>query len=591
MGLLQKGIETYNAMESRAGVLTAGEEPLAPICHICARAAIEISLDKDGKFVQAQKTDQKIIIPVTEKSAGRTSAPEPHPLCDQVGYLCGTDKKKRKQYLEQLQRWRDNSTKGKAKLSAVYTYVESGTMLNDLLEAGLIALDEKGRVKNEKDLICWRVAGLGDRDSAVWTDRELQEGYAEYYLLGLNQNEYVISMISGERETPASQHLKGVFSLAGNAKIISSNDSTNFTYRGRFLSSEEALSIGYVDSQKSHNALKWIITNQGVVIGNRVFVCWNPEGNRIPQPLLPILKQNELKRVPTEYKRDLQKIILGFKNSLPQGSEVVIASLEAATSGRLAVTYYGELQGSDFLDRLKYWDETCCWFDNRWGTSSPSLRDIVRYAFGVQRGSEEKANVEVDDGIMQQQMQHLLVSRIEKAAFPADIMRALVQNNSRPGSYNSRNRERLLFITCAVIRKYRSDRFKEEWDMALEPEKKDRSYQYGRLLAILEKAERDTYETGKERDPNAIRMQSVFVQRPAYATKIIIDQLKNAYYPRLNPGQKAYYEKLIGEVMLILSEFDDTEYNKPLGETYLLGYYLQKNALYTKKETKQEEDE
>ena len=127
--------------------------------------------------------------------------------------------------------------------------------------------------------------------------------------------------------------------------------------------------------------------------------------------------------------------------------------------------------------------------------------------------------------------------------------------------------------------------------MALEPEKKDRSYQYGRLLAVLEKAERDTYETGKERDPNAIRMQSVFVQRPAYATKIIIDQLKNAYYPRLNPGQKAYYEKLIGEVMLILSEFDDTEYNKPLGETYLLGYYLQKNALYTKKETKQEEDE
>ena len=43
--------------------------------------------------------------------------------------------------------------------------------------------------------------------------------------------------------------------------------------------------------------------------------------------------------------------------------------------------------------------------------------------------------------------------------------------------------------------------------MALEPEKQDRSYQYGRLLAVLEKAERDTYSSDETREPNAIRMQ------------------------------------------------------------------------------------
>lgn len=119
--------------------------------------------------------------------------------------------------------------------------------------------------------------------------------------------------------------------------------------------------------------------------------------------------------------------------------------------------------------------------------------------------------------------------------------------------------------------------------MALEEYRKDRSYQFGRLLAIMEKIEKDTYESDEEREANAIRMQTVFVQRPGYATKIILGQLKNVYYPKLPPGLRGYYDKMIGQIMEIISAFDE-EYNKSLSETYLLGYYLQKNALYTKKE-------
>ena len=125
--------------------------------------------------------------------------------------------------------------------------------------------------------------------------------------------------------------------------------------------------------------------------------------------------------------------------------------------------------------------------------------------------------------------------------------------------------------------------------MALEPEKKDRSYQFGRLLAVLEKAERDAFDTDEKREPNAMRMQALFVKRPMHAAKIIIEQLKNAYYPRLTPGARSYYDKLIGEIMLALSEYPDSERGKPLGETYLMGYYLQKTALYTKRESKEEE--
>ena len=127
--------------------------------------------------------------------------------------------------------------------------------------------------------------------------------------------------------------------------------------------------------------------------------------------------------------------------------------------------------------------------------------------------------------------------------------------------------------------------------MALVPDKKDRSYQFGRLLAVLEKAERDTYDRDDKREPNAIRMQNVFVQRPGYASMIVINQVKNAYYPRLSPGQRVYYESLIGQIMQVISESGDSEYDKPLQETYILGYYLQKNEFYTKKEKESEENE
>ena len=591
MGLMQKAVETYDAMEHLVGVMEEEKEPLAPIGHMCTKASIEITIDEEGHFVQARAIDQRIIIPVTEESSGRTSGAKAHPLCDQLDYVSGINEEKRELYLIQLNDWRKQADN--RKLDAVYDYVRRGSMLQDLSQAGLVKFDNEHKLKNHKDMVCWRVVGLDLEGTALFADSELHKSYIDYYLQKISSGKKVISMISGETSTEAVQHLKGVFSRAGNAKIVSSNDNINFTYRGRFLDPEEALTISYIDSQKGHNALKWLITNQSVSFGDRGFICWNPQGIQIPKPTSPLFRSADetKKRTPSEYKSDLYKAVTGMKNRLPETAEVVITSFEAATSGRLAITYFNQLKGSDFLDRLRDWDETCCWFDNRWGTSAPGIPEIVRYAFGVQRGNEENSRVELDDRLMSQYVQQLLACRLEKRQFPISVMRAMVERTSRPESYNQRNRSRLLFNTCAVVRKYRKDRFKEEWDMALEPDKKDRSYQFGRLLAVLEKAERDTYDRDDKREPNAIRMQSVFVQRPGYASMIVINQVKNAYYPRLSPGQRVYYESLIGQIMQVISESGDSEYDKPLQETYILGYYLQKNEFYTKKEKESEENE
>lgn len=114
----------------------------------------------------------------------------------------------------------------------------------------------------------------------------------------------------------------------------------------------------------------------------------------------------------------------------------------------------------------------------------------------------------------------------------------------------------------------------------------DLSYQFGRLLAIAEKAEKDTYQSDETREPYAIRMQTRFVQRPLHTFKEIQEHLKRSYYPRLSVGTRNYYETLIEEIFAEIAKEPEfqSKCNKPLKETYLVGYYLQKKNLYSGKE-------
>ena len=587
MGLLQKALETYEALEGLVGIYEDGkEEPLAPIGHIVTKAQIEVTINAEGTFVGAKQADkdQKIIIPVTEESSGRTSSPAAHPLCEQLGYLLGDDEVKFDLYINNLTRW-CQSAYAHPKAKTVLTYVQQRTLRSDLTNAGITP-------DKEKDMVCWRVLGFGISDrSAVWEDVDLMKAYSSYYL-SQKQGETNLCMLTGEDTHITWQHLKGAFSLNGNAKIISANDSANFTYRGRFAEPEEAASMGYLASQKAHNALKWLISTQGTIQGGRAFVCWNPQGRAVPQPTQPVQDQFEDEEDLFDYRnycQDLRRKLQGYQDKWQPEDQVIIAAFDAATTGRLAITYYNEMLGSDFLDRLAHWDETCCWKDNYHGIQSPLLYNIIAFAFGTPRG--ENGKVEPDEKLIAPQMQRLLSCRIDQASFPLDIMQALVNKAGNLQIYKT-NRNKLLCITCAVIRKYYIDHKKGEFKLALEPERMDRSYQWGRLLAVMEKIERDTYDPDEKREPNAIRMQSVFVKRPGYAFMVIMEQLKNAYYPRLHIALRTKYEKLISEIMeqIHLSLKETEEYGKPLTETYLPGYYLQKSALYTKKETEETEE-
>lgn len=607
MGLFQKAVETYDNMKSLAGAESEERKAaLAPIGFITTGVQIEITVTEDGEFRGAEqifdisedseekspKPKKKIIIPVTEKSLKRTNtaATSPHPLCDKLMYMCPENKESYEAYLEQLQDWCDSEF-ACPKIKAILKYVKKGTIQADIASVG--------KIKVKKDtFVCWRVLSTDCAEpEEVWKSRSVIDSYINYYQSKIDASpEKALCYVSGELIMPADKHPGGV--VPGNAKLISSDDKNNFTYRGRFADDSEALTVGFISSQKAHNALKWVVSNDGFRCGDRMFVCWNPKGKKTKNPfasLFPDFSEAEENPTPTNYRKILAKTVLGYKNNFKPEDETVTAVFEAASKGRLSVCYYSEMKAEDFLERLRFWDETTAWLYRRFGVApdlvkSPDLKSIIDAAYGVPRTIGENQAVETDEKVLAIAMQRLLLCRLEKAPFPADIMRSAVQKCSSLQLYDKLNREKQLFTTCAIIKKYIYDRFKEEWNMALEPEKKNRSYQFGRLLAVLEKAERDAFDNGEKREPNAIRMWSLFVKRPMYATTVIIEQLKNAYYPRLEPGKRGYYDKLIEGIMRVISEFPENEIGKPLGEEYLMGYYLQKDALYPKKNNDDNDD-
>lgn len=590
MGLLQKAVETYDVNAALIGEYRADKDPLAPIGHTLTNANIEITLDQGGRFLSARKVDKsepKILIPVTEDSAGRTSAPAAHPLCDQLKYLAPRHEKEWSLYVGALRDWAESDFSHPF-LHVILFYVQSRTILSDLLKSGVITDGF-----DEKQLICWRINGFDEEEPACWKNKNLFKAFINYYCDIIASRDEALCMVSGETVPIASQHPKGIIPINGNAKLISANDSSGFTYRGRFQEDWQAATIGYVASQKAHNAIRWLASEQSVrdFSGNRIFLCWNPQGTPIPRPMRRIRAADaELKRKPSDYRQALQSTLLSYrKDHHLKGTETaVLAAFDAATTGRLALTYYNEISLEQFLDRIESWDSHCCWYNGPYGIQAPNFFEIVECAFGIQRGN----SLEVDDKIQRQHLQRLLNCKVSGGVFPADIVKALMQRASMPQAYDEAIWRRIVFTACSTMQKYRFDTKQGGNEMAWELDKRDRSFQFGRLLAVMERGEADYYyKTQENRQTNAIKFMSEYRQRPWFVFERVNRQLHQAYLNRIDPWQANRYERLVGEIVGILGQFPEEELNMPLDDIYLMGYELQRNAFFTKNETDKSEME
>lgn len=627
MSWMSKALETYEANSHFAGKIREGEEPLLPIAHMVFKVQMEITIDQDGQFITASVLNPKncsTLIPVTEDSGGRTSGIAPHPLNDTLAFIAAdfgkysqTDNhNKYNAYMKGLKRW-CSSDYSHPKVEAVLAYVSKGKVIEDLVQAGCLELTADGWLANKKInnteygkvLVRFNVmdARHPEAVSATWEDNQLMSDYIDYYT-SIMSGKKDICYLTGKKAVIEQNHPKGIVAAKYGAKLLSSNDKSNFTFLGRFTEASEASVVSYVASQKAHAALSWLSRRQGVVIGRqdkRTYICWTSKGKRI-EPFHKNLEffehedSDDGPQTSEEYKEKIRKAFLGYEKELEDvHSDVSIIGLDAATTGRLSVTYYSELKGSDLLERIYYWENSCRWYyHNKTGKSiikTPNICQIVRCTFGTEQGN----SIELDDRFFKAQVERMVSCLIERSPLPYDLIHALYIKATSPELYKKWwNRENVLSTSCALTAKYYNEKYKtvekekgEKYTMKLDEDIRDTSYLFGRLFAYLEKAERDVLnEKGDKRETNALRLQFAFVSHPLFTWKVIESALI-PYYQQMDPEKERKYKNDIAEIVKKLYESFEgdinkakTQLNRPLKETYLLGYYLQREKLYSSKE-------
>lgn len=633
MSWIQKLFETYNNCEKMVGVgADDNEVSLLPICHTTQKAQIEIVLDHAGNFKKARvipKNEARTIIPCTESSGGRTSGESPHPLCDKLQYVAsdynkygGSRDSYFQSYVSLLTDWIDSEKNEKVKI--VYDYIKCGSLVQDLIERKILFLDEDGKLLKQRNVkkdnresldifdllpgrinkkgeienwqadafIRWVVEIPNEPQSFVWNDPEIWKSWIRYYS-HTKQNK-TLCFVTGKEEFSAEQHPAKLRSDGDKAKIISSNDLSGFTFRGRFLTASQAANVGFEVTQKAHSALRWLIGRQGYKgKDGQAIVAWATSGAEIPKPTddpLTILGFDEL---PSDQSKTastaqdlalkLKKKIAGYNKEIGDTTNIVVLGLDAATPGRMSITFYKELSGSDFLQRIDDWHQTCAWI-HRYGyeketkrhftfVGAPAPVDIAEAAYG------NKA----DDKIKKTTVARLLPCIIDGQPIPRDIVESAVRRACNRIALDDWEWNKTLSIACALYKKYN---IKENYNMALDENRTTRDYLYGRLLAIADRLEGQAlYKAKEKRDTNAARFMQLFADHP-YKTWRQIELALSPYKARLGGGH--FYTGLIDEVMCKFTP-EDFNNDKPLSGEFLLGYHCQRAELW--KKVKDEEPE
>lgn len=633
MSWMQILSKTYENLE-KAGFLEKG---LLPIAHSTQKAHVEVTIDIEGNFKRAsfvldeigeEKNCGETVIPVTQQSASRSSGSAPHPLCDKLKYLAGDyptycredNGKYFSDYINQLSQW-NASPFSNEKAKAVFCYLEKGTLIGDLVTAKIFSVDETNHLtekwehctgkltvgKQADAFVRFRVEKLGNPVSAVWQDENLQQDFISYYLS--LQTETDFCYVTGAEKMVCTSHPSKIRNSGDKAKLISANDTSGYTYRGRFLTAGEAVTVSYEVSQKAHNALKFLGTKQGQSIGEKLFVLWGTKNEALPsinQSTFDFFDDDEedlSEYADTQEKcaKQFQKAILGYKAQISQDTELALIGLDAATTGRLSIIYYREYlgkQGADLLDRIQNWHTQGAWYHGRyekgewieyWGM--PALREVVLCAYGVEKegtlgGGDEKQRKK----IMARATERLFPCVTDGAKIPSDMVALLLQRAYHPQNYeNRRNWERTLSVACSAYKKYLYDYKKEVVTMDLN--NKNLDFQCGRLLAVADAIEtwvllnERTDKKDEIRPTNAMRYFTRFTKTPC-ETWMLLSNRVNTYRTKL--GMKGeYLYGLLGEIS---QNIDQAAFRtaKNLDGTMVLGFDSQRKSIRDRKKQPQD---
>ena len=656
MTWFQKLYETYGNVIA-SDLFTDEENALMPVAHSSQQAHIIVRIDGEGRFLDAEYIGKtSVILPATEESAGRTSGRVAHPLIDQIKY-CARDYPEFSGeegfydlYEKTLKNWvRSPYTHPMAQ--AVYTYISKGTLVHDLVEKKILRLDETGHLatvasegedipvfkvltaKKGKDgvnrryqgdlMIAWQVEIPGENESKTWKSKSLQSAWTAYDASQMEKRG--MCMVTGEDSLLAGQHPRNIRRPGDGAKLISANDKSGFTFRGRFITPEDACAVGYETSHMAHNALRWLIARQGYKNGDQIVLSWAISGIPVPQPVnddwmsddednidfssdgavLPentaATQENGIRHgqdLGQTFASKLARSLKGFDEKFQATDTIAILGLDSATTGRLSVSFYRELLWSDYLRALENWQKDLSWLLRRnreidiqktggkktvsvWKMAAPTPNEIVMAAYGKRS----------DDKLKKNTVERLLPCIADERSIPFDLLNACINRACSRAGMDNWEWETTLGVACALYKGYYKrhpeKQKRREFDMSLDDKNTSRDYLFGRLLAVAERIEKMAlWVAGENRPTNAERLMQRFSDSP-YSTWRQLEMALQPYRQRLlqsRSGFMRHMDKLLDDV---IASFTPEDFMKPgrLGGEFLLGYHCQRQAFNTDKES------
>ena len=679
MSWMQKLYRTYEYVQEQG----LDDEDLALPFHMSKAVHLKVILNDKAELVGAERFDVKKQVPiqVTEKSSKRAgSTIASYALHDSLQYiaktagnyltieylskvaekdngkkwkefLAGTDEDKQKFadtekakykdcfefYEKQLSGWTEFGNL--KEINIVLQYIQKGSLIEDLLEKQIFSFKDNILSVGKDDpfslTIVWAVEISNDPHSDLWNKPCIQSRWIEYQESLIQKGRHKsLCCITGDLDYPTEAYPK----INGNAKLVSANDDTGFTFRGRFYGDKDngdkselgsqAVILGKNASQKAFSALKWLINRQGIRNGKQVILAWSNNCISDEDKLLSNLYQGDdiytslFAKDKIDHSADLglktveqlKKKFHGYKEKLAANEQISLLMVDepSKTGGRMSLTFYQEKLRDDYFRDLDEWQDDFAWYQeykSSWIFAAPSLERIAEVVL-------TKTEFEDKDRKSRRQLYARLLPVIsggKSVYIPYDLVQKSFQvacnpfANHRPEDgekIRSANWQRNIGVACALYKGWRARHHdlsqRRTYPMSLDTQNRSRDYIFGRLLAVAEHLERTALRIANEtRATNAENYMQRFVMRPFHTweqletnLKPYKDRLRKDYPIRISEkfvltspiGFLNNRENEINQLICVLDDLkqEGCDLDKPLEPEFLLGYHSQKMAYRNK---------
>lgn len=591
--ILQRLVEHYDRMAAE------GRDEVVPPGYSRQKISFCIVLNPDGGLNQFEsllepdgrvKRPKPLIVPGQSKPSGQGL--NPCLLWDNAEYLLGyTSKAERtERTLREFEASRELHLSMEAKVShpsytAVCTFLRTWSLGNALGHPELEELASNFGV--------FRIAG-----ATQYVHEQVALPHAEVADDGV-EVEKTTCLITGREEFPARLHepkIKGVFGAQSSGALLVSFNANAFTSYNKEQSYNAPVSQLAVF--KYANALNQLLSmpDRRVRLGDATVVHWadhhtpvedafasifsgEPAANEEQNPHEDQARVNEAKLLLSQVRSGTQAM-----EPEPDGlpTKFFILGLSPNAS-RLSVRLWIEADASEVLRRLREHVNDFALEDR--DELPPPLWRIAQATGRAESDAKGRFKSYDSDSVSPKLAGDLARSVLTGAAYPQSLLATMIRRVSSDGQVRP---ERVRAIKGCLVRNTRHTSNPLEIPMELDSAKSEIPYRCGRLFAILEKAQSDSAGGNLNATIKDHYFSAASVTPQLVFPRLF--RLNGHHLNKLDTGVKIYYERLISSIMTAPFDFPKRLALVDQGQ-FVIGYFQQRQALYTKKKDPNTEEQ